>query len=137
MSTTFTLPSASAALFSRTFANSISSSLTKSLVTSPSSDRLAADVNTWLLSHVHPDNLTILWVDCPAHLFQGSLESRHCRLSTAVNLVSRDPPEVGASGDWVRKLLDFLKVVGHRHGLPDLLGGHDGAVRLSGRVTEL
>ena len=44
-------------------------------------------------------------------------------------LVSRDPPEVGASRDWVGKLLDFLKVVGHRHGLPDLLGGHDGAAR--------
>ena len=44
-------------------------------------------------------------------------------------LVSRDPPEVGAAGDGVGELLDFLKVVGHRHGLPDLLGGHLEAAR--------
>ena len=45
------------------------------------------------------------------------------------NLVSRDPPEVGAARDGVGKLLDFLKVVGHRDRLPDLLGGHAAAIK--------
>ena len=42
------------------------------------------------------------------------------------HLVARHPPEVGAPGDGVGKLLDLLEVVGHRHSLPDLLRGHGG-----------
>ena len=40
------------------------------------------------------------------------------------HLVPRNPPKVGTARHWVGELLYFLKVVGHRHRLPDLLRGH-------------
>ena len=90
------------------------------LVGRPGAQRLAVDIDHGLLSQVEPDDLAVLGVDGSAHLLQALLESLSCGLATEVDLVSGDPPEVGASGNRLRQLLDLLKMVSHGHGLPYL-----------------
>ena len=55
--------------------------------------------------------------------------------SILYHLVSRNPPEVGTARHWVGELLYFLKVVGHRHRLPDLLRGHLEAAKGQAFIT--
>ena len=47
------------------------------------------------------------------HLVKGGLKAGHGGLSTAVDLVARDPPEVGTPGDGVGQLLDLFEVISH------------------------
>ena len=54
------------------------------------------------------------------HLVKGCLKAGHSGLSTAVDLVSGHPAEVGAAGDRVLQLLDLVKVVGHGGQLADI-----------------
>merc|ERR1712045_84764 len=90
-------------------------SVLSDLVGRPGAERLPIDIDGRLLPQVEPDNLAVLGVDGAAHLLQSLLEAISSGLAAQVDLVAGDPPEVGASGDWVGQLLDLLEVVGHGH----------------------
>ena len=115
-------------------------SVLSDLVGWPGAHRVTVNIDYWLLPHVQPDDLAVLGVQSPSHLLQTSLESGDGGLTTAVNLVTWHPPEVGDPIHLVRKLLYLLKVVGHDHGLPHLgvgvlclLRGHDGGCEVGGQ----
>ena len=82
------------------------------LVGGPGTQRLTIDIDHGLLSQVEPDDLAVLGVG-GGHLLQSLLEALVSGLTAAVDLVSGHSPEVGASGNRVRKLLDLLKVISH------------------------
>merc|ERR1712142_1225754 len=78
------------------------------------------DINNGFLAHIQPDDLSVLGVDGSTDLFQGSLESGNCWLTTAIDLVTRHSSKVWNSINFIWKFLDLLKVVGHGHSLPYL-----------------
>ena len=82
------------------------------LVGRPGADGVAVDVDDRLLTHVHPDDLSVLRPFL-ADLLEGQLEPVLGGLSAAVDLVSGDSSEVRDTLDLVLQLLDLLEVVGH------------------------
>merc|ERR1712156_1037267 len=82
------------------------------LVGRPGAERLPIDIDRGFLPQVEPDDLAILGVD-GGDLLQSLLKTLRGGLSAAVDLVARDPPEVGTPGDGVGQLLDLFEVISH------------------------
>merc|ERR1719186_808115 len=90
------------------------------LVWWPGANGVSIDINNGLLSHVDPDNLSILGVSFSADLVEDIGESLDSGLAAAVHLVSGLSSEVGHSHCFVGKLLDLVKKIRHGSGLPYL-----------------
>merc|ERR1719180_573404 len=103
---------------SHTLTNSASSSSSCLLVTFPNS--AYSPILFGGLAHIEPNDFLVLGIDLSTYLVEGGLKGRCSGLTTQVHLVTGDPSEVGDARDWIRQLLDLLKVVGHGHSLPYL-----------------
>merc|ERR1719318_374927 len=94
-------------------------SILSNLVWWASTDGFTVDIDIWFLAEVEPDDLSILRIGCAGDLGQSCLKPSNGGLAAAVDLVSWNSAEVGASGNWIRELLDLLEVIGHGGGLPN------------------
>ena len=84
---------------------------------SPCTDGIAVDIDNRLLPHVDPDDLAILG-PLLTDLLTSLQETLLGGLAGAEDLVARDTTEVWDSFNFVLKLLDLVKVVGHSHFSP-------------------
>merc|ERR1719273_1415982 len=83
----------------------------------PGANWASVNVNDGFLPHVEPNNGSILGPFVSASLINGGFETILSGLSTAENLVSGDPAEVGHSVQFVGQLLDLLEMIQHGRSL--------------------
>ena len=88
-------------------------SILSDLVRRSGTHGVTVHIDGGLLPQVEPDDGAVLGVDTASHFLQHLLEPIKSWLATAVDLESWNSAEVRNPWDWIRKLLDLVKVVGH------------------------